>query len=99
MRLGRFDRAQHSGRVLSAKRRSAGWAVVALGLSGAAAVLGVSLAAQTSMTPSSMARIATVDERYQSYNVEMAEVSGGNFWKPYDRDSLSKLKSPPPPDP
>jgi hypothetical protein len=24
---------------------------------------------------------ATVDERYQSYNVEMAEVIGDNFWK------------------
>jgi len=30
-----------------------------------------------------MPRIADVDERYQSYNVEMAEVIGGNFWKPY----------------
>jgi hypothetical protein len=30
-------------------------------------------------------RIATIDERYQSYNVEMAEVIGGNFWKPYGR--------------
>jgi len=26
-------------------------------------------------------RIATVDERYQSQNSEMAEVIGGNFWK------------------
>jgi len=30
-----------------------------------------------------MRPIATVSERYQSYNVEMAEVIGGNFWKPY----------------
>jgi heparanase len=28
-------------------------------------------------------RITRVDERYQSYNVEMAEVIGGNFWRPY----------------
>jgi heparanase len=26
-----------------------------------------------------------VDQRYQSYNVEMAEVIGGNFWKPYNQ--------------
>ncbi len=26
-----------------------------------------------------------MDERYQSYNVEMAEVTGGNFWKPYEQ--------------
>ena len=30
-----------------------------------------------------MPRVATVDQRYQSYNVEMAEVIGGTFWKPY----------------
>ena len=34
---------------------------------------------------STLRRIATVDERYQSYNVEMAEVTGGNFWKPYEQ--------------
>jgi hypothetical protein len=32
-------------------------------------------------------RLGTIDERYQSYNVEMAEVIGGNFWKPYDKTS------------
>jgi hypothetical protein len=30
-----------------------------------------------------MPRIATVDERFQSYNIEMVEVIGGRFWKPY----------------
>jgi len=33
--------------------------------------------------------IGTVDERYQSYNIEMVEVVGGRFWKPYSlMDSL-----------
>jgi len=36
-----------------------------------------------SVTPSSMPRLGTVDTRYQSYNVEMVEVTGGRFWKPY----------------
>jgi heparanase 1 len=36
-----------------------------------------------SVTPSSMARIGTVDERFQSYNIEMVEITGGRFWKPY----------------
>lgn len=27
--------------------------------------------------------VGEVDERYQSYNVEMAEVTGGTFWKPF----------------
>ncbi len=30
-----------------------------------------------------MPKIGTVDPRFQSYNVEMVEVIGGRFWKPY----------------
>ena len=30
-----------------------------------------------------MKRIGTVDERYQSFNIEMVEVTGGRFWAPY----------------
>src|SRR5215470_10284420 len=33
--------------------------------------------------PARMPRLGTVDARYQSYNVEMVEVTGGRFWKPY----------------
>ena len=36
------------------------------------------------VAPEKMARIATVSERYQSYNIEMAELTGGQFWKPYE---------------
>lgn len=36
-----------------------------------------------------MRRIGTVDGRFQSYNVEMVEVVGGRFWKPYkDIDAI-----------
>jgi len=39
-----------------------------------------------------MKHLGTVDERYQSYNVEMVEVAGGEFWKPYHMmDSLPPL--------
>jgi hypothetical protein len=38
-------------------------------------------------------RIGTVDERFQSYNVEMAEVIGGNFWKPYDAKTIAELEA------
>jgi hypothetical protein len=50
----------------------------------AASAAGVS--AQTillRLAPQSMKPIATVDERFQSYNVEMIEVTGGRFWAPY----------------
>src|SRR5437016_769578 len=36
-----------------------------------------------SLDPEKMLRIGTVDERFQSYNIEMVEVIGGSFWKPY----------------
>jgi hypothetical protein len=42
----------------------------------------------------SMRRIGTVDERFQSYNIEMVEVIGGRFWKPYrELDALLKTES------
>ena len=48
--------------------------------------------AMPSLAPATFARIGTVDERFQSYNVEMLEVTGGRFWKPYNAPA-----SPPPP--
>jgi heparanase len=48
-----------------------------------------------SLDPANMARIATVDERFASYNVEMAEVTGGNFWKPYHRQNAEALSTQP----
>ncbi len=33
--------------------------------------------------PSNMTRLGTIDDRYQSYNIEMLEITGGMFWKPY----------------
>jgi heparanase 1 len=45
--------------------------------------------AVTSVAPATFARAGSVDERFQSYNVEMVEVTGGRFWKPYaDIDAL-----------
>jgi hypothetical protein len=52
-------------------------AVTALGL-----VAGGQAAAVT-ISPSTLPQFTTIDERFQSYNVEMAEVIGGDFWKPY----------------
>lgn len=33
--------------------------------------------------PKGLSAIGTIDARFQSYNVEMVEVTGGRFWKPY----------------
>ncbi len=50
----------------------------------------VSLAAQ--QNPSTIAKVATVDPRFQSYNVEMVEIIGGRFWKPYSSNSAAEPK-------
>src|ERR1700692_2013060 len=44
-----------------------------------------------------MPSIGTVDERFQSYNIEMVEVIGGKFWKPYRSDAAEKAQAPTPP--
>lgn len=43
-----------------------------------------------------MPSIALVDEHYQSYNVEMAEVIGGKFWKPYGQVKTTAKAKPAP---
>jgi hypothetical protein len=61
----------------------------------AAALGSAGLAGELSVTPASMARIGTVDERYQSYNIEMVEVTGGEFWKPYGPERGVQAAPPP----
>jgi heparanase len=46
-----------------------------------------------SISPATMPAIANIDDRFESYNVEMAEVIGGKFWKPYDAATLASLKA------
>jgi heparanase len=60
---------------------------------GALAVLGIAACSTTtpsgrpplSLAPATMPRVGAVDERFQSYNIEMLEVTGGDFWKPYSK--------------
>lgn len=44
----------------------------------------------------SLPKIAEVDPRFQSYNVEMVEVTGGRFWAPYGGppDELYRMRPP-----
>ena len=62
-------------------------------LGGVSCFAGSGPASTSSIAPSTMARIGSVDERFQSYNIEMVEVTGGRFWKPYaskaDADSAA----------
>ncbi len=45
--------------------------------------------------PAKMPRAGTVDERFQSYNVEMVEVTGGRFWAPYGKQGGATAANPP----
>lgn len=45
-----------------------------------------------SVNPAKMPRIETVDQRFASYNIEMAEVTGGNFWKPYGSKGSARAR-------
>lgn len=60
-------------------RRTIGIVAAALVL---ASVAPVRVRAQViAINPANMPRIGTVDPRFASYNIEMAEVTGGSFWK------------------
>lgn len=39
------------------------------------------------VTPAKMPRVGTIDERFQSFNIEMVEVTGGRFWAPYKKSA------------
>jgi hypothetical protein len=50
-----------------------------------AATLCAARAGEISIAPTELRATGTVDARFQSYNIEMVEVTGGRFWKPYPR--------------
>ena len=60
----------------------------------ASVVLGFAVNAIAQTDPHVMKPIAKVDARFQSYNVEMVEVIGGRFWRPY---TSTPVKDMPPP--
>jgi hypothetical protein len=54
--------------------------VAVVAFSSSAALSGYS---SDSIDPTSMPMIGTIDKRFQAYNIEMVEVTGGRFWKSY----------------
>lgn len=43
-----------------------------------------------------LAPVATIDQRFQGYNIEMVEVTGGRFWAPYGSASGEMFRHHPP---
>lgn len=69
-----------------------------VGLAGLASAPVISAKAQTpsiKLDPHKMAKVGTIDERFQSYNIEMVEVTGGRFWAPYKTGSDAPAEAPP----
>ena len=64
-------------------------------LAGAAACFGApkdeSAPKTSKIAPATMAKVGTIDERFQSYNIETVEVTGGRFWKPFA--SIDKMSA------
>jgi heparanase len=58
-----------------------GFAVLVLGA--AACFAGQESGTAATLAPSKMVRLGVIDERFQSYNIEAVEVTGGRFWKPF----------------
>lgn len=55
-----------------------------------AATGGAACASEVVIAPWRMKAIGTIDARFQSYNVEMVEVTGGRFWKPYAQGGMQR---------
>ena len=83
--------------MLKSKRVAFGTSVLITVLGSAGCKQGTHEGTNTTLPVSQMARVGAIDERYQSYNVEMLEVTGGKFWKPYGPELDAILKQPPPP--
>lgn len=61
------------------------WGFLAIAGAMAASISGVGQQNTVAVpNPAKMPKLGTVDARFASYNVEMVEVTGGRFWKPYD---------------
>jgi hypothetical protein len=43
-----------------------------------------------------LAKFATIDARFQGYNIEMVEVTGGRFWAPYGGPASERYRQRPP---
>ncbi len=79
--MRRDARTGAMGAVLRGKRFTLGVsAALALILAPAPAI-----AEPVRLDPGALPAVGRVDERFQSYNVEMAEIIGGRFWRPYAR--------------
>jgi Glycosyl hydrolase family 79, N-terminal domain len=53
----------------------------------------VAIAGEARIAPAELPAIGSIDERFQSFNIEMVEVTGGPFWKPYAREEQRSVSA------
>jgi heparanase 1 len=58
-------------------------------LLGTTSLLGQTAKSSFTVSPATMSKVGTISERFQSYNIEAVEITGGRFWKPYSSSSNS----------
>ena len=68
---------------------------IPLALTATATTLLVRAQSPIDLAPAKMKAVAEVDPRFQSYNVEMIEITGGRFWAPYKQSEDSAADSAP----
>ena len=66
-------------------RRSAAVMLTVCGVFAAGAAAAQAAGPAKRIAPAALPAVAKVDPRFQSYNIEMAEVIGGRFWAPYPK--------------
>jgi heparanase 1 len=72
------------------------WFRSLLGMVLIAPVWPLTLIAQTpvAITPAKMPKVGSVEDRFQSFNIEMVEVTGGRFWAPYKKKGSEEQNVP-----
>ncbi len=60
------------------------------------ALSGAAPATAPSLQLGKLGRVAEVDARYQGYNIEMVELTGGRFWAPYGGPADERYRQRPP---
>lgn len=71
--------------------------VAALLMTGTVSYPGLALSVHEApvIKPATLPRLGSVDLRFQSYNLEMIEVTGGAFWRPYEAPAvMPKMPTP-----
>ena len=67
------------------------WNTNLAGLGVALCVTAGASAQSPTIMPKTLPRVGTIDERFQSYNIEMVEVTGGRFWKSYSNKAAATV--------